>query len=133
MSPAEDQPTNDFFEAYIRRYGRAFDEYDLETIMAYYHTPCFIFKGGRLYANVTEAVKRNYFQDLLESYRREGYAAAEIPEMEIKPLGQESVLLTVRWVCHRADGSLAFDFWDSYFLIYINGEWKMLGDTVFEV
>ena len=131
MKPSEELPGNDFFEAYIRRYGRAFDEYDLETILAYYHTPCFVFKGGSLFANVNEAVKRDYFQDLLDAYRREGYAAAEISQMEVKPLGWESVLLTVRWICRRADGSLAFDFWDSYFLIQIDGEWNILGDTVY--
>jgi hypothetical protein len=97
-----------------------------------YHTPCFIFKLGTLYANLTEVQKRQYFQELLTSYRQQGYANAEIPHFEIKSLGQDSALITVEWVCKRSDNSIAFDFWDSYYLIHIDGKREILGDTVHE-
>lgn len=132
MPQSDRLPSDEFYLDYITRYGQAFDNYDLETILDYYHTPCFIFKSGILFSNVNQQIKREYFQDLLDSYRKEGYANAEIPNFEIIRMGTDSVLITVEWVCKRSDGSLAFDFWDSYFLILIDGLWKILGDTVYE-
>lgn len=131
MPQSEKLHSDEFFLDYITRYGQAFDNYDLETILDYYQTPCFIFKSGILFANVIEEIKRKYFQDLLNSYRQEAYANAEIPNFELKGMGKDCMLITVEWVCKRNDGSLAFDFWASYFLIYIKGKWKILGDTVY--
>ena len=131
MNQSVNIPSDEFFIDFITQYGQAFDNYDLQTILNAYHTPCFIFKDGTLFANLTEETKLQYFQDLLESYREQGYASAEIPQFEIKVIGQDSALVTVEWVCKRSDGTIAFDFWDAYHLIYINGNWKILGDTVY--
>ena len=132
MSQPDDMPTADFFEKFIIEYGQAWDNYDLQTILRFYYTPCFIFKSGTVFANVTEEIKLNYFRDLLQAYRQQYYAKAEIPHTEVKSLGQDSALVTVEWVCKRADGTVAFDFWDSYHLIHINNEWTTLGDTVYD-
>ena len=132
MRQPDDMPTTDFFEKFIKEYGQAWDGYDLQTILRFYYTPCFIFKSGTVFANVTEEIKLNYFRDLLEAYRQQDYAKAEIPHTEVKSLGQDSALVTVEWVCKRADGTVAFDFLDSYHLIHINNEWKILGDTVYD-
>jgi hypothetical protein len=132
MTQPDQLPTDEFFFDFISRYGRAFDNFDIQTILNYYHTPCFIFKSGKLFANLTENTKFKYFRDLLEDYRQEGYANAEIPNFELKRMGQDSVLITVEWVCKRSDGTIAFDFWDSYHLIYLDGNWKILGDTVYD-
>ena len=132
MSQPDDIPKTDFFEKFIKEYGRAWDNYDLQTILRFYYTPCFIFKSGMVLANVTEEIKLRYFRDLLEAYRQQAYAKAEIPHFEVKALGQDSALVTVEWVCQRADGMVAFDFWDSYHLIHINSDWKILGDTVYD-
>jgi hypothetical protein len=132
MGQSDKVPSDEFFIDFIRVYGLAFDNYDLQTILNYYHTPCFIFKTGTLFANLTEETKHQYFHDLLESYRQQDYANAEIPYFDIKVMGQDSVLVTVEWVCKRSDGTIAFDFWDAYHLIRIDGNWKILGDTVYE-
>jgi hypothetical protein len=131
MNQSAKIPSNEFFIDFITQYGHAFDNYDLQTILNSYHTPCFIFKDGKLFANLNEDTKHQYFQDLLESYREQDYASAEIPHFDIKVMGQDSALVTVQWVCKRSDGTIAFDFWDAYHLIHIDGIWKILGDTVY--
>ena len=70
-------PSNEFFVNLLKRYGQAFDEYDLQTILDFYHTPCFIYKSKTLFTNLTEEVKTRYFTELLESYRQQAYAKAE--------------------------------------------------------
>ena len=121
-----------FFVDLIKVYGQAFDAYDLQTILNYYHTPCFIYKSQTLHANLTEEVKVRYFTDLLDDYRQAAYAKAETPHIEVQRMGEDSALVTVEWLCKRADGTIAFDFWDTYHFIHINGAWKILGDTVYD-
>jgi hypothetical protein len=101
------QMEKQFFVDFIKRYGQAWDNYDLQTILHLYHTPCFIYKSGKLFANLTEEDKLRYFQELLQSYRQQDYAKAEIPHCEIKALGPDSALVTVEWVCRRADGGIS--------------------------
>ena len=132
MNQSNITPPDDFFWDFIKNYGNAFDNYDLQTILNYYHTPCFIFKSGILFANLTEGTKLQYFQDLLESYRQQEYSNAEISNFDLKVMGPDSALVTVEWICKRSDGSIVFDFWDAYHLIRLDGIWKMLGDTVYE-
>jgi hypothetical protein len=43
-----------------------------------------------------------------------------------------TTLVTVDWVCKRVDGSVIWDNWDSYHLIQVDGEWKILDDTVYD-
>ena len=130
MNHAQQSPSNEFFRNFITNYGQAWDNYDLQTILDYYYMPCFIFKAGQVFANVTEETKYYYFRDLLEAYQRQKIVRTEIPHCEVKPLGDNSTLITVEWVCKGADGTVIFDFWDSYHLIHIDGQWKILGDTV---
>ena len=132
MSQSNIIPSVEFFKDFMKKYGDAWDNYDLQTILNYYHTPCFIFKSGMLFANLTEETKLQYFQDLLASYRQQEYSYAEIHNFDLKVMGPESALVTVRWICKRPDGSIAFDYRDSYHLIHIDGMWKILGDTVYE-
>ena len=125
-------PSNELFVNLIKRYGQAFDEYDLQTILDFYHTPCYIYKSKTLFANQTEEVKVRYFTELLESYRQQAYARAETPHIDVQMLGTDSALITVEWLCKRADDTVVFDFWDTYHFIRIDGAWKILGDTVYD-
>lgn len=132
MKQPQQPPPNQFFQNFIAAYGRAWDNNDLQTILDYYHTPCFIFKGGRLYDNASAETKRRYFEDILADYRQQQAIRAEIPHFEVKTLGDNSALITVRWFGKRADGVVAFDYLDSYLLIRLDGQWKILGDTVYD-
>jgi hypothetical protein len=39
-------------------------------------------------------------------------------------------MVTVRWHCRRPDGSMLWDFLDSYLLAAEQGRWRILGDVV---
>lgn len=124
------QTTTQFFIDFIQEYGSAWNNYDVDKIISSYHTPCFIFKTGKLFTNLTEEAKKNYFYNLLVDYRRQGYARAEIPQCDVKMLGKNSALVSVNWVCKKDDGTVVFDFWDSYHIVNMDGFWKILDDTV---
>ena len=121
-----------FSHEFIREYGRAFDRYDLTAIMNSYYFPCFIVKAGKIHTLVTEEAKRSYFEDLLDGYRDAAYARAETPTIEVKHLGPDSALVTVNWHCLDDDDEVVFDFWDTYHLVRVGSEWRILGDTVYD-
>lgn len=83
-----------------------------------------------MYSNLTEGAKKKYFTDLLADYRKQGYTNAEIPNCEVKILGKNSALVSVNWLCNREDGTVVFDFWDSYQIVLIDDVWSILNDTV---
>lgn len=70
MGQANDSPSTEFFKHFITDYGQAWDNYDLQTILDYYYTPCFIFKAGKVYNHLSEEAKTRYFHDLLEVYHQ---------------------------------------------------------------
>lgn len=132
MNQSNTTSPDDFFWDFIKNYGQAWDDNDLRKILDAYYTPCFIFKASRVHANLSEEAKHQYFQNLLDDYHQQLVVKAEIPHFEVKHFGEDSALITVEWVCKRADNFIAFDYWDSYFLIHTDNKWKILGDTVYE-
>ena len=129
LSPLE---SSDSFHDLMTTYGAAFDSYDLDTIMRQYHTPCFIYKDGTVIFLPDEGHKRAYFQDLLGKLDAAGVHHTDIPDLTVTPLGSSSAVVTVHWVSKRDDGSVVWDFLDSYYLARVNDGWKFLGDTVHE-
>jgi len=122
--------TAQFFIDFMQAYKDAWNHFDVDGIIAFYHMPCFIFKNGQVYSNPTEKSRQKYFTDLLADYRIQGYAKAEIPNMEVKKLGRNSSLVSVNWLCKKEDGTVVFDFWDSYQVVLMDGKWAILNDTV---
>jgi hypothetical protein len=122
----------EFFDAYLARYMEAWNDADLAAIVAAYHTPCFVFKRGRLHLHLDHASKQAYFAELLEGTRTElaGGSRWSRPCLQIERLGRTSALVTVRWVLERSDGTTVEDYCDSYHLVLIDDQWGFLGDTV---
>jgi hypothetical protein len=126
---------NTSFHDLMARYGVAFDTYDLDVIMQHYHTPCFIYKDGNAIFLLDEAHKRDYFGDLLARLREAGVHHSDIPDIPditVTPIGANSAIVTVHWVSKRVDGSVVWEFLDSYYLARVGDRWRFLGDTVHE-
>ena len=47
-------------------------------------------------------------------------------------LGRDGALVGVRWTCRRPDGSIIWEFPDSYLLAAEGGRWWIVGDVVHE-
>lgn len=117
---------------FIERYARAWDDYDLDWILDFYLTPSYVVKRGRIHWHTTEEEKRAYYHALLTRYGTESYERSEIPDLEIKELGEDGAFVTVHWVGRRVDGTVAFDLRDAYHLVRVDGEWRIIGDVVFD-
>jgi hypothetical protein len=53
-----------------------------------------------------------------------------VGNLETNPLGRDAALITVRWLAHRPDQSILWDFLDSYMVASEDGRWRILGDVV---
>ena len=115
---------------FMTAYAEAWNAGDLDGIVGAYATPCFVVKGGRVLRHEDEAAKASYFGDLLARNRREGPHTWSIGNLERRPLGSDAAMVTVRWHCRRSDGSMLWDFLDSYLLASEQGRWRILGDVV---
>jgi hypothetical protein len=120
------------FQKLMSEYGGAFDAYDLESILDHYSSPCFILKDGKVNFLAETISKRAYFTDLLGSLRAAEIHHSEMPSLTVNPLGGSAAVVTVRWVSKKEDGSVVWDFLDSYFVVRVGSEWKFLGDAVHE-
>jgi hypothetical protein len=50
--------------------------------------------------------------------------------MDMHLLGRDAAMITVRWIAHRPDRSVLWDFLDSYLVAIEDGRWRILGDVV---
>jgi hypothetical protein len=53
-----------------------------------------------------------------------------VGNLDMHPLGGDAAMITVRWIAHRPDQSVLWDFLDSYLLAIEDGSWRILGDVV---
>ena len=56
----------------------------------------------------------------------------ELDEVDLRRLGRDGALVTVGWTCRRHDGSVIWEFPDSYLLAAEGGHWWIVGDVVHE-
>jgi ketosteroid isomerase-like protein len=115
---------------FIASYAEAWNSRDLDRIVGAYATPCFVVKGGQVLRHRDEPAKRRYFGELLAGNQREGPHTWSVSDLDPRPLGRDAAMVTVRWVCHRPDGSVLWEFLDSYLLAADEGHWHILGDVV---
>jgi hypothetical protein len=116
--------------AHMDRYCKAWNDEDLDGIIDSYHLPCFIYKYGALHALLDAHSKRDYISGFLEVNREAGPATWEFLTISLIDLGSNSALATVRWVFRRPDGSVVWDFVDSYHCCRFDGRWKFLTRTL---
>jgi hypothetical protein len=129
--PGDHRPPDDR-AGFLGWYQRAWNDLDLDRILAAYATRCFVVKGGRVLHHRDDAAKARYFADLLDGNRRQGPHRWDLSDLEQRPLGRDGALVTVSWTCRRPDGSAIWEFLDSYLLAGERGRWWIVGDVVHE-
>jgi hypothetical protein len=112
------------------RYRDAWNREDLDAILDCYHQPSFTYKPGELLTFLDARSRRDYVADFIEVNRREGPAIWEIVDFSLVSLGRLSALVGTRWVFRRLDGSVVWDFTDSYLLCRLDDRWRFLVRTL---
>jgi hypothetical protein len=121
-----DAPREHALRTFMDSYCEAWNREDLDA----YHAPSFTYKYGMLHAFVDAESRRKYVAGFIEVNRQEGPATWEIAGFAVIDLGRNSSLVTTRWAFRRPDGSVVWDFVDSYNLCRFDGRWKFLVRTL---
>ena len=121
---------DEFFESLMRRYTDAWNREDIDAIEGFYNSPFFSYKEGELEVYPDEDHAREVDRAWIETNRREGPATWERLSSSVQHLGQNSVLVTTRWVFRRLDGTAVWDFMDSFQLCRFGEDWKFLNRTL---
>jgi len=65
----------------------------------------------------------------MAAYARSGAARADIPTLDVVPLGRSSAFATVHWHVRDAGGTLLKDFQTTYHLLRTDGAWRIVSYT----
>jgi len=123
-------PREQVLRTFMSSYCEAWNREDLDAILDAYHEPSFTYKYGTLHAFMDAESRRKYVAGFIEVNRQEGPATWEIASFAVIDLGRNSSLVTARWAFRRPDGSVVWDFVDSYHLCRFDGRWKFLVRTL---
>jgi DNA-binding response OmpR family regulator len=95
-----------------------------------YHEPCLSVRAdGSVRCLQTRDEARRFFEGVSTAWRREEYERFETSDLEVVPIGQRCLLVTLDWHMLRGDGSLIRRWRQSYQLIMVAQDWQVLTST----
>ena len=110
-----------FFEAYRDSFSRG-----PSAIAALYSEPCLTARSGAVRVNSNRKDTESLFADVDKKYRAAGFTHAEILAMDVRPLGSNSTLATVKWAYKNSREETLWETTFSYNLYRRDGLWKIL-------
>jgi hypothetical protein len=114
---------------FLESYNKAFASIDGARIAALYHSPCVTLRGDGSIHCLTTGDLAAFFQNVADTYHREGYRDGRFKILQVAPLGERSALVTVDWELLRGDGSVIRGWTQSYNLVRVNAGWQILVST----
>src|SRR5262245_17631214 len=116
--------------AFFERYRMEFDKANWMTFTSLFLEPFVTVRGdGSVKLFQSRGETRKFFETVADAWRGEGYHRFTTTNFEVMPMGRLSRLVTFDWEMLRADGSLLRKWRQSYQLILIQSEWKVLSST----
>jgi len=114
----------------FERYQTEFDNGNWANFAALLHEPFMTVRGdGSVTICHSHAEAQEFFKNVADAWRREGYHRFTTSNFEVIAMGRLSRLVTLDWEMLRADGGLLRKWRQSYQLIMKRDAWKVLGST----
>lgn len=116
--------------AFFDQYTAAFASFRGDQIAALYYAPTVTMRGdGSIHCLQSREELARFFQGVVDTYRKDGYADSRFLDLEVAPIGDRSVLTTMNWEMLRGDGSLIRRWRQSYNLVRVGQGWQILVST----
>jgi len=116
-------------EQFIKAYGNSFSQ-GARVVCGFYSEPCVTARAGVVRVNQTRSDLELLFEKLDKDYRARGFTHGALVSMEVKPLGSNSALATVRWAYKNDREETVWETTFSYNLYRREGAWKILVQTM---
>ena len=105
-------------------------EFKSPSIADFYAEPCITARMGNARLNATRADTEAFFGQVLDKYRSQGFHHASILSFDTRPIGVNSVIVTIKWA-YKDQGDKALWEWTfSYNMYKSGGAWKILLQTM---
>ncbi len=125
-----DSALDDDIRDFFKRYNETFLAIDGNRIAAFYCAPTLTMRGdGSIHCLQSREELARFFQNVADSYYRDGWRGGDFRNLQVTPIGARSALATMDWEMRRADGSLIREWRQSYNLVRIAGGWQILVST----
>ena len=113
-------------EAFFTDFAAAFAQFDGTLIAQRYASPYLALNAaGQLSQFADPSQIGAYFQQWLDRYRKQGCHGCAFADLQVVPLGRDSMLASVSWLLRRADGSVALNWRESYTLTRQQRLWRI--------
>jgi uncharacterized protein (TIGR02246 family) len=113
------------------RYSAAFQQVDVDAIPDFYTVPSVTVRGdGSLHAFDSRESVRLFFDGVARGYYDEGMRHANYEILEVRGLGAEAWLVTLRWFMYEASGAEIRNWTQSYNVARQGGQWKIYASTM---
>jgi hypothetical protein len=117
--------------AFTEDYMRAFDTFDSGTIASFYNVPCVAVRGdGSVYCLSDDEELNSFIHKIVGTYQQEGWQHFRYRNLEVTAIGTQNALASVDWQMLRNDSSLVRWWRQSYNLLRIGSQWKILASIV---
>ena len=116
--------------AFFESYNEVFLSFDGKQVAALYYEPTVTMRGdGSILCLRSHDDLASFFQGVIDTYRKDGYAGSNLTNFEVQPIGELSALATMDWEMLRQDGSLIRKWRQSYNVVRTPGGWRILVST----
>ena len=123
--PQQETDIRQFFETY----RDCFNRLDGPSAADHYTAPSFVVKNGRV-VRIDAETKVDYFNSLMSGNAAEGEHIWEIAGLDMQQAATNGAIVTVHWIARRPEGSILWDFLDSYIVADDGKGWSIMGDIV---
>jgi hypothetical protein len=115
-----------FFDEFVE----AFRTFDGDEIARRYLSPySALHADGSIDCFASHAHVAKYFQEIVDEYHNKGCRSCRYKDLDVVPIGGQSVLGTVTWELLREDGSV-LSFWrESYNLARVGGRLRVFASV----
>jgi len=125
-----DQPLTEEVRGFFQEYNKAFASIDGGRIAALYYMPTVTMRAdGSIHCLQSREELARFFQNVADTYHREGYRDGRFKILEVISIGGRSALATLDWELLRGDGSVIRGWRQSYNLVRSGGGWQILVST----
>ena len=125
-----DQALAEEVRGFFETYANTFASIDGAAIAKVYHAPCVTVRGdvSVLCLQTGEEVQA-FFQKVADGYYREGFRGGPFANLNVLPIGTRSALATLDWEMLREDRTVIRRWRQSYNLLRVGTEWRILAST----
>lgn len=125
-----DRPLIEQVRGFFEEYNKAFASIDGSRIAALYSAPTVTVRAdSSIHCLQSREELARFFQNVADTYHREGYRNGRFKNLEVISIGGRSALATMEWELLRQDGSVIRGWRQSYNLIRRDGGWQILVST----